>query len=87
MLQLLQGTTATIYVGGPAKFLTLIGLGKGDVLSKPARGPSPFQAAGKALAGACKTYKCKTAALTFVKIPEAAEVGQDKIVQVCPASR
>lgn len=77
----MQGTTATIYVGGPAKFLTLVGLGKSDALSKPPRGPSTFQAAGKALAGACKTYKCKTAALSFLKLPEEATITQEKIVQ------
>lgn len=78
----IQGTSATVYVGGSAKFLTLVGLGKGEALSKPARGPSAFQAAGKALVAACKTYKCKTAALSFVKLPEDATVTQEKIVQV-----
>jgi hypothetical protein len=61
----MQGSSVTFWQGGAARFLTLVGLGKADALSKP-HGPSPFQAAGAALTAACRSSKAKSALFCWI---------------------
>jgi hypothetical protein len=75
----LQGSSATLRLGGNARFVTLVGLGKKGAATGEVKpwGSSSFQAAGVAIAAACKSFKCKSAA--FV----AAGEGAAMVAEVC----
>jgi len=63
----LQGASGVLRYGGAAKFVALVGLGKAEQMASAKRwGRGSSQAAGAALAAACKGSKCKTAAIAFV---------------------
>lgn len=62
-----QGSSGVLRYGGDARFVALVGLGKGEAMaSETRRGRGSSQAAGAAVVAACKASKCKTAAVAFV---------------------
>lgn len=60
-----KGNSATLRLGAGARYVTLLGLGKAADAADVKWGPSAFQAAGSALASACKSSKAKTAAVAL----------------------
>ena len=65
MARQLQGSSATLRLGGSARFVTIIGLGKNEAPAKK-WGASAFKAAGSAVAAAANSNKCASAAFAVV---------------------